>query len=153
MKLIFLSFKTMKLVMILAIILHLVCAVKLKIMNSQIAIVELHKEYKVWLNKLLFYKDDLKTMQSRLDEIASRNNSKLVFGFFENFENQFKIQNEQIDILNIEIKQHKYNIEDSIINNPIPSIHKEGDDHVEERNKMMRFEELFSEFKNEILSI
>jgi hypothetical protein len=92
-------------------------------------------------------------MQSRLNEIASRNNSRLVFGFFENFENQFKIQNEQIDILNIEIKQHIYNIEDSIINNPIPSIHKEVDDHVEERNKMMRFEELFSEFKNEILSI
>jgi hypothetical protein len=143
----------MKLVMILAIIINLVCDVNLKIMNSQIAIVELHREHKLWLSKLLFYKDDLKIMQSRLNEIASRNNSRLVFVFFEKFENQFKIQNEQIDILNIEIKQHIYNIEDSIINNPIPSIHKEGDDHVEERNKMMRFEVLFSEFKNEILSI
>lgn len=81
----------MKLVMNLAIILHLVCAVKLKIMNSQIAIVELHKEYKVWLNKLLFYKDDLKTMQSRLDEIASINKSKEAMVFFESFENQFKM--------------------------------------------------------------
>ena len=143
----------MKLVMILAIIINLVCDVNLKIMNSQIAIVELHREHKLWLSKLLFYKDDLKIMQSRLNEIASRNNSRLVFVFFEKFENQFKIQNEQIDILNIEIKQHIYNIEDSIINNPIPSIHKEWDDHVEERNKMMRFEVLFSEFKNEILSI
>jgi len=45
----------MKLVMILAIIINLVCDVNLKIMNSQIAIVELHREHKLWLNKLLFY--------------------------------------------------------------------------------------------------
>jgi hypothetical protein len=143
----------MKLVMVLAITMCLVCDINIKIMNSQIAIVELHREHKLWLNKLLFYKNDLNIMQSRFDEIASRNNGKSVLFFFENFENQFKIQNEQIDILNSEIKQHINNIEDSIINNPIPSNHKEEDDHVEERNKMMRFEELFSEFKNEILSM
>ncbi len=121
-------------------------------MNNQIALVELHVEHKEWLNKLLFYKDDLKIMQSRLDEIASKNNHQEVLVFVERFENQFKIQNEQIDILKHDIKQHVNKIEDSIINNPIASNHRKMDDHAEERQKMIRFEELFAELRKDLLS-
>ena len=50
----------MKLVIIFVFLMLLFCAVKLnKIMNTQIALVDLHLEHKEWLNKLLFYKDDL----------------------------------------------------------------------------------------------
>ena len=121
-------------------------------MNTQIALVDLHVEHKEWLNKLLFYKDDLKIMQSRLDEIASKNNHQEVLVFVERFENQFKIQNEQIDILKHDIKQHVNKIEDSIINNPIASNHRKMDDHAEERQKMIRFEELFAELRKDLLS-
>ncbi len=121
-------------------------------MNTQIALVDLHVEHKEWLNKLLFYKDDLKIMQSRLDEIASKNNSKEVLVFVERFENQFKIQKEQIDVLNHDIKQHVNKIEESIINNPIASNHRKMDDHAEEREKMIRFEELFAELRKDLLS-
>jgi hypothetical protein len=114
--------------------------------------VDLHVEHKEWLNKLLFYKDDLKIMQSRLDEIASKNNSKEVLVFVERFENQFKIQKEQIDVLNHDIKQHVNKIEESIINNPIASNHRKMDDHAEEREKMIRFEELFAELRKDLLS-
>ncbi len=121
-------------------------------MNTQIALVDLHVEHKEWLNKLLFYKDDLKIMQSRLDEIASKNNIKEVLVFVERFENQFKIQKEQIDVLNHDIKQHVNKIEESIINNPIASNHRKMDDHAEEREKMIRFEELFAELRKDLLS-
>lgn len=121
-------------------------------MNTQIALVELHGEHKEWLNKLLFYNDDLKIMQSRLNEIASKNNHQDVLVFVEKFENQFKIQKEQIDILNHAIKQHMIHIEESIMNNPIASDHRKMDDHTEERQKMIRFEELFSELRIDLLS-
>ena len=121
-------------------------------MNTQKPIAELHVEHKEWLNKLLFYKDDLKIMQSRLDEIASKNNIKEVLVFVERFENQFKIQKEQIDVLNHDIKQHVNKIEESIINNPIASNHRKMDDHAEEREKMIRFEELFAELRKDLLS-
>lgn len=143
----------MKLVIIFVCLMNLFCSVKLnKIMNTQIALVDLHVEHKEWLNKLLFYKDDLKIMQSRLDEIASKNNSKEVLVFVERFENQFKIQKEQIDVLNHDIKQHVNKIEESIINNPIASNHRKMDDHAEEREKMIRFEELFAELRKDLLS-
>jgi hypothetical protein len=143
----------MKLVIIFVCLMILFCSVKLnKIMNTQIALVDLHVEHKEWLNKLLFYKDDLKIMQSRLDEIASKNNSKEVLVFVERFENQFKIQKEQIDVLNHDIKQHVNKIEESIINNPIASNHRKMDDHAEEREKMIRFEELFAELRKDLLS-
>ena len=143
----------MMLVIIFVCLMILFCSVKLnKIMNTQIALVDLHVEHKEWLNKLLFYKDDLKIMQSRLDEIASKNNSKEVLVFVERFENQFKIQKEQIDVLNHDIKQHVNKIEESIINNPIASNHRKMDDHAEEREKMIRFEELFAELRKDLLS-
>ena len=143
----------MKLVIIFVCLMILFCSVKLnKIMNTQIALVDLHVEHKEWLNKLLFYKDDLKIMQSRLDEIASKNNSKEVLVFVERLENQFKIQKEQIDVLNHDIKQHVNKIEESIINNPIASNHRKMDDHAEEREKMIRFEELFAELRKDLLS-
>jgi hypothetical protein len=143
----------MKLVIIFVFLMLLFCAVKLnKIMNTQIALVDLHLEHKEWLNKLLFYKDDLKIMQIRLDEIASKNNHQEVLVFVERFQNQFKIQNEQIDFLKHDIKQHVNNIEESIINNPIASNHRKMDDHAEERQKMIRFEELFAELRKDLLS-
>jgi hypothetical protein len=149
----FKSINSMKLVIIFVFLMLLFCAVKLnKIMNTQIALVDLHLEHKEWLNKLLFYKDDLKIMQIRLDEIASKNNHQEVLVFVERFQNQFKIQNEQIDFLKHDIKQHVNNIEESIINNPIASNHRKMDDHAEERQKMIRFEELFAELRKDLLS-
>ncbi|MFZ4799449.1 MAG: hypothetical protein ACOYMA_18260 [Bacteroidia bacterium] len=121
-------------------------------MNTQKTIPELHNEHNEWLNKLLFYNDDLKIMQSRLNEIASKNSSKEILVFVESFENQFKIQKEQIDMMNHEIKLHVNNIEESVLNNPIASDHRKMEDHAEEREKMLRFEELFAELRKDLLS-
>lgn len=119
--------------------------------NTQKHLSELHEEHKVWLNKLLFYKDDLTVMQSRLDEVASKNSSKDALVMIEHFQNQFKIQNEQIDILKHDINQHSANIEASISNNPVASDHRTMADHAPERERMERFEELFTALRKELL--
>ncbi|MFA9212287.1 MAG: hypothetical protein ACEQSR_00370 [Candidatus Methylacidiphilales bacterium] len=119
-------------------------------MSTQKHLTELHAEHKEWLNKLSFYKDDLTVMQSRLDEVASKNSSKDALVMIEHFQNQFKIQNEQIDILKHDINQHSANIESSISNNPVASDHRTMEDHAPERERMERFEELFASLRKDL---
>jgi hypothetical protein len=71
--------------------------------------------------------------------------------FVEKFENQFKIQNEQIDILNHDINKHVANIEKEISDNPVASDHRKMEDHSNERERMIRFEELFAELRKDLL--
>ena len=120
-------------------------------MNTQKSITVMHAEHKEWLNSLMFYKDDLKIFQNRLDEVAKKNNAKEVLMGLEHFQNQFKIQNEQIDILKHEINSHEKLIEKSINDNPIASDHRSMDDHTDHRDKMKRFEELFVELRKELM--
>jgi hypothetical protein len=120
-------------------------------MKNQKSLSGLHIEHKEWLNKLLFYKDDLKIMQNRLNEIAAKNSSNDALVFVEKFENQFKIQNEQIDILNHDINKHVANIEKEISDNPVASDHRKMEDHSNERERMIRFEELFAELRKDLL--
>lgn len=116
------------------------------------SIIELHAEHKEWVNRLLFYKDDLHVMQHRLDEIVKKNTSNDVMVNLEHFQNQLKIQQEQIDILKHEIKKQQNVIEKSISDNPVASDHRTMEDDVENRDKIQRFEELFADLRKELLT-
>jgi len=120
-------------------------------MSTQKHLIELHAEHKEWLNKLSFYKDDLTVMQSRLGEVAAKNTLQEALVMVEHFQNQFKIQYEQIDILKHEINQHSANIEASISNNPVASDHRTMEDHAPEREKIDKFEELFASLRKDLL--
>ena len=121
-------------------------------MSTQTSITTMHAEHTEWLNKLLFYKDDLKIMQHRLEEVAAKNNSKECLIQVEHFENQFKIQNQQIDILKHEIKQDESLIEKSINDNPFASDHRKLQDNGSLRDGMQRFEELFAAMRKELMT-
>jgi len=121
-------------------------------MSTQKSITTMHAEHTEWLNKLLFYKDDLKIMQHRLEEVAAKNNFKECLIQVEHFQNQFKIQNEQIDILKHEIKQDESLIEKSINDNPIASDHRKLQDNGSLRDGMQRFEELFAAIRKELMT-
>jgi len=114
------------------------------------SIIELHAEHKEWVNRLLFYKDDLKVMQHRLDEIVKKNTSNDVMVNLEHFQNQLKIQQEQIDILKHEIKEQQNVIEKSIKENPTASDHRTMNDDIVYREKINRFEELFADLRKEL---
>jgi hypothetical protein len=76
-------------------------------METKKTIYQLHEEHKTWLNKLLFYKDELKIMADRIMEVAEKNTSNEVRSLADHFQNQLIIQKEQIDILNHDIKSHE----------------------------------------------
>lgn len=121
-------------------------------MKTQNLILTQHTEHNEWLNKLLFYKDDLIIMQNRLDEITKKNTSTAVMKSIEHFQNQFIIQREQIDILKHDINIHEDAIKKTINENPIASDHRRTDDHKDHRQKIERFEELFALLRKDLMS-
>ena len=108
-----------------------------------------HEENKEWLNNILFYKDELKVMQNRLQEIASKNTAKELLKEVEHFQNQLIVQRENCDVI-----QHEINISNDIINNEIKKNttaieHRSISDHSSVRDNIGSFEKNFKELKKE----
>ncbi len=113
---------------------------------------ELHREHTEWLNKLAFYIDDLKIMEHRIKEVMSRNSSKDVLAMAEHFQNQIIIQQVQIQNLKDGIWHHEKAVMKNVEENPIASDHREMEDHVEQRQKIERFEEIFNDLRKELIT-
>ncbi|MBS1577799.1 MAG: hypothetical protein JST09_21045 [Bacteroidetes bacterium] len=64
------------------------------------------QEHIQWIKDLDFYKDDLKILSHRLEEIVKKNNSHEVMAEVEHFQNQFIIQRNNIDELKHTIGLH-----------------------------------------------
>jgi len=118
-------------------------------MTTEKKIYDLHHEHQEWLSKLSFYKDDLAVMQMRVEEVASKNTSKEYLALVDHYSNQFLIQNGQISQLKHEIKNHEAIIESSVISNATAADHRSMPDHVEQREKMERFEVIFAELRED----
>jgi len=55
---------------------------------------------------LVFYKEEIKILQHRLEEVASKNNSFEARQGIEHFQNQFIVQRNNIDVLRHNINEH-----------------------------------------------
>ena len=120
-------------------------------METKKTIYELHEEHKTWLNKLLFYKDELKIMDKRIMEVAEKNTSNEVRSLADHFSNQLIIQKEQIDILTHDIKSHELYLEAAVQNNPNAIDNEKFSDHKKHRESIATFEKLFKELREELI--
>lgn len=120
-------------------------------METKKTIYQLHEEHKTWLNKLLFYKDELKIMDKRILEVAEKNTSKEVRSLTDYFNNQLIIQKEQIDILTHDIKSHELFLEAAVLDNPNAIDHEKFSDHKKHRESIAVFEKLFKELREELI--
>lgn len=110
---------------------------------------DLHFEHKVWLNEMQFYKDEIRTFHSRLEEIVGRYTDKTVLAQLEQFQNRFIREKEVIDELHHDIKQHENYLELEIAKAPVASEHRLFNDHGVLRDKMSSFSKLHMELKQE----
>ena len=78
--------------------------------NEIIYNVNLHFEHEIWERELNFWEDELKTFQLRLDELENRWSTKEVLTKIEKFQNQFMIQEKEIDALKDQIAMHELNM-------------------------------------------
>jgi hypothetical protein len=108
---------------------------------------DLHFEHKQWKRELLFWEDELKSSQNRLNELVLRWTDKEVLAELEQYQNQFMIQKNAIDELEDHIILHETNISEHF---------KKGEDvldlqmikeHTEFRNKMDIQRNLYSDLK------
>ncbi|MFE3871015.1 hypothetical protein ACFX5F_07240 [Flavobacterium sp. ZS1P70] len=120
-------------------------------METKKTIYQLHEEHKTWLNKLLFYRDELKIMGKRISEVAEKNTSKEVRSLADHFNNQLIIQKEQIDILTHDIKSHDSFLEAAVLDNPNAIDHEKFSDHINHRESIATFEKLFKELREELI--
>ncbi len=110
-----------------------------------------HEENKEWSSTLSFYKDDLKILTGRLEEVAAKNTSKEVLALVEHFQNQLLIQKGQMDILNHAINIQNDAISSEIKKNEVAVDHRKIEDHSVLRENMKSFEMLFKSLRVELM--
>ena len=68
---------------------------------------DLHFEHKHWERELLFWEDELKSFNNRLEELVKRWTNHSVLAQLEHFQNQFIRQQEVMDTLQHDINVHE----------------------------------------------
>jgi molecular chaperone GrpE (heat shock protein) len=112
---------------------------------------QLGTEHREWLNKLEFYKNDISTLNKRLTEIAANNASPVAKAEIEHFQNQFIVQQNNIDELRhkvnenmhhafLDVKDHAGHVSTASVRD-----YKKTDEEVQSFEKVMN--ELRREFK------
>jgi hypothetical protein len=121
-------------------------------MNNETAVTAHRSEHIEWLNKLFFYQDDLALWDRHLVEIGGKNTRRETMAEIEKFQNQVTIQKEHIDILRHEIREDQQDIEKAIAGNHSMGLLSKGAKSLELKERMNRFEELFAEFRVNLLN-
>ena len=110
---------------------------------------DLHFEHKVWLNTLQFCKEEINIFERRMEELVARNTDKTLLAELEHFQNQYIREREVIDELRHGIKEHENFLEKEMKEHPVAIEHRAFGDHAELRDRMVTFEKLYRELKEE----
>jgi chromosome segregation ATPase len=118
--------------------------------TAEIKMTELHQLHKEWANKLNFYRDDIKSLEKRVEEIASKYTATEVLSMIEHFQNQIKIQRNEMDILMHDINAEEKELQENISDNPTAWDHRKAA-HTTLNERMITFEKLFAEMRRELI--
>ena len=118
-------------------------------METKENIYKQHEENKEWTSKLDFYKDEVKIMTGRLEEVASKNNAKEVLAEVEHFQNQLIIQRNNIDEIMHAVKINEESLLADIKSNPTAADHRRTEYHATEKDLVDSFEKNFNDLRGE----
>ena len=118
-------------------------------MEAQGTIYTQHEENKEWTSKLSFYKDEIKILNGRLEELASKNTSNEVLVGIERFQNQLIIQRNNIDEILHLVKLNEEELIEEINANPVAVDHRKVEYHSNEKDMVNSFEKNFNELRAE----
>lgn len=110
---------------------------------------ELHAEHQTWLAEAKFYADELSIFTKRLEEIAAENTAQEVKIQVEHFQNQFIIQQEQLDTLNHEAVIQEQWLANYAKENPVAIDRHLFGDHQATHAKITTFKEIYADLKAE----
>lgn len=118
-------------------------------MNKTEGIYIQHAENNEWINQLEFYKDELHILKDRLEELTSRNTNHDFLTQVEHFQNQWIIQQNNIDEIAHAVRQNEQLLVAEIKRNPVAVDHRKQTYHEEERKMLTAFEHNFNELRSE----
>ena len=118
-------------------------------MSTNESIYKQHEENTEWINKLNFYKDEIKIMTGRLEEIASKNSSDDALAEVERFQNQLIIQRNNIDNISHEVKMNEEALIEEIKENPVAVDHRKVEYHAKEQDLVDSFEKNFNDLRDD----
>lgn len=110
---------------------------------------DLHFENQLWRTRLAFYEDELKIYSARLSEVSAKNTAVDIKIKVEQFQNKFYINTTELSLILKQIRSEENVLADKAKNNPTASDHMLFVDHDDIRNKVEKFEEIYSELKQE----
>jgi hypothetical protein len=119
-------------------------------MFPTISIPKLHLEYKLWMNDLNFYKEEINLYERYLADIIHKNTSKETAVGVEHFQNQFIVQKNVIDYL-----KHDLNVSEKQLAGFAKELSGLGldnikmDNHTKLRERMKTFKTLYEDMKKE----
>lgn len=114
-------------------------------------IIDQHLEHSQWLKTIDFYRDEIKIIQSRLEEVASKNTGKEIAVQVEHFQNQLIIQRSTLDQLSHDIHIHEQELTANVIDNPVASDRRKLPVPIEHEEGMMMFEKIFNELRHDFI--
>ena len=114
-------------------------------------ITDLHRTNREWLNLINFYRDEIRVMEKRMSEIASKNTGKEVLANLEHFQNQVIIQKAHLDDMQGDIVQIEDRISDEIKKNQTAADHRRHAIPEKLNQDMEQFRKLFYELRKNFM--
>ena len=110
---------------------------------------DLHNEHQEFMSSIHFYRDDIRALTARLEEVATKNTKTEVTSQIEHFQNQFIRQLEVADELEHEIKLHEKELAKNVSDNPVAYQHRTADDHATLRDDLDSYKKIYTDLRNE----
>ena len=106
-------------------------------------------EHDYWQNRIKFYREEIKQFNGNLSTVVQQFDKPNLMPHVEHFQNQFIRQNEVLDIIRHDFKQHENLIEDLASERQKEPIEGILSIHTLQREKLEQFEKIFHELRNE----
>lgn len=119
-------------------------------MTPTVSIKSLHLEYRLWINELTFYKEEILIFERHLEELVNSYTGENISAEIEKYQNQFICQKEVIDVLKHDLNTSERQLAAfarELSGNALESV--KMDNHVRLRERMITFRKLFTELKED----
>jgi ribonucleotide reductase alpha subunit len=119
-------------------------------MSKPTPIYQQHEENREFTSKLDFYKDEIKILEGRLGELASKNSKSDILGELEKYQNQLIVQRNNIDEIAHKVKINEDALEREIEKNPVAVDHRHVPYHGAEKELVSGFEKNFNSLRADL---
>lgn len=109
-------------------------------------------DHSEWVRALDFYKDDIRTLEKRLLEMAAKNNGHEAMASVEHFQNQFIVQRNNIDELRHSVNEHAGQVASEARAHAGKMEDRHTAEHDQLKEQFSSFEKVFNDLRHEFNS-